>query len=456
MAGALIQNGAVEVIVELYNFVSASWVDVTCDVDTAAGINLAAGATDDAGILTTWEAATCSFRLIGAEYDPFNGPYAAWAGPLTQVRVRYRPTAPSVAAWTTAHVRPPDSGSYWSAFTGRVTDDGWPYRGNHKLPARSFVDVVAADGTGKLADESWTANQSRDSLYTDDAPITAPDILGYVLNNGVPLSGPYYDNDIVPNLAGGPGYLAQYNGPTRLNNPMPDTSGLPGPYEEHNKWDDVQRIALADLGLAWFNRRNLFAYRPGGRVDAGPVTASLVVCAPTGDEVQLVDVDGNVPSVVANVVRVAHDVRVPSVDWPVVPTPNIAYIYDLTSVNRYGERIDERLDLLNFYDDQSWRIAYALLTNSTPNPAPAGVMLSTRADARAVGLLLSSELDNVYRMQDAEAVGWHRIAPVGWSVLINKSGVSGELYTFSLDRFVYAVWDDTASKWDDASTKWGV
>lgn len=457
MPGALIQDGAIEVVVELWNYLTAAWVDVTCDVDTSAGIALAAGASDDAGVLTTWEAATCAFRLIGSDYEPFTGPLSAWIGIGIPVRVRFRPMDAGVAAWTTSAVRAADSGAYWTAFTGRVTEDGWPYKGNHKLPARSYVEVVAADGTGRLANESWRANESRDSDYLDEMPITAPDILGYILNNGVPLSGPYYTNDIRPSLIfGGPGYWpgAQWNGPIRLNNPMPPN--LVTPPEEHGKWDDIQKVALADLGLAWFNRRNLFAYRPGGRVDAGPSTAELVVCEPVGSQVKLVDVDQNVPSVIANVIRVAHDARVPSTTWPVVDPAYVAQVTDAVSYARYGELLDYRLDLLNFSDDQSWRIAYALATNSTPNPAPAGVMLSTRADARAVGLLLASELDNVYRMQDADADKWHRIAPVGWSVRIDHRGVSGELYTFSLDRFVYSVWQAAAAKWDDATTKWGV
>src|SRR4029077_7126833 len=84
------------------------WVDVTCQV--AGTFTLTAGTSDREGVGTRWEAATATFTLDGAQWDPWNGPYVGVLGPQLECRWRWRPTGE--ATW-----RP--------LFYGAVTDGGW-------------------------------------------------------------------------------------------------------------------------------------------------------------------------------------------------------------------------------------------------------------------------------------------------------------------------------------------
>lgn len=426
---ATIGAGSIEVAIEmrlgaLAGYVRA-WEDVSCMIDRAAGVTFAAGASDDAGPTTVWQAATCAFRLVGDAFDPFgSGAYSAAAGPAVDTRVRWRSLDPTTAAAITAMLGA-DEGSGWrTAFYGRVTPDGWPYIGNHEKPALSTVDIVAADLT------AWWA--AKDQLFIP-APVdefglvtAGSRIWDLVTSSGAP-SG--FNSVTYIQLAG-----------TLVD---PQLAGTP-------LWDAFNETAAADLGLVWINRRGNVAYRSAARVEYRAAMADLVVCA-APPAIHLVDLGPNAPTVLRNVVTINHELA-----YPTAPNDGNFYRSDFASVSRYGDYKYADLSMKYAATIQGWRIAYAMLTGAAPNPAPSTVALDTRVDAKSIALLLGAELDHQYRTQGPAGGPFFQVGPIGWNVVLDHKGVRGSIVLSALDRYHGAIWDDPAAKWDDASTTWGV
>jgi hypothetical protein len=234
------------------------WVEVTCD--TADPFTLAAGASEADGVVTRWEAATCSLRLLGAQYDPWSGPYAGIVGPMVPLRVRWRPAGGS-------------SGSWLAAFTGAVAADGWDWTPGK----RPEVQVSATDSTQVLAAYDPV---EQPATGTGD---TAAARIGRILD-----------------LAGWPSNLRDITaGGVKLkSSTMADVI-----------WTQLLQVADTDLALLWVRRDGRVAFRPEGRVAPGTVLPhKLVICDNPGSstDVQVVTIGGAQFSDIRNVVSVSR------------------------------------------------------------------------------------------------------------------------------------------------------
>lgn len=204
------------------------WVDVTCE--TADPFTLTAGASDADGVVTRWEAATCALRLLGAQWDPWAGPWAGIVGPSVAVRVSWRPAGDP---------------TWLPAFTGSVAADGWDY-----IPGtRPYANVHATDSTQNLA--------------AFDPPERSPIGTGDTASQRV--------NRILDVAAW----------PANLRDVTTGGVHLKSSTMAEALWTQLLAVADTDLALMWIRRDGRLAYRPQGRVGVGiELTGRLVICPP--------------------------------------------------------------------------------------------------------------------------------------------------------------------------------
>jgi hypothetical protein len=65
------------------------WLDVSCDL--LDELRMTAGSNTSDGVTRRWESATASFKLLGPQWDPWNGPHARIIGDRTPTRISWRP-----------------------------------------------------------------------------------------------------------------------------------------------------------------------------------------------------------------------------------------------------------------------------------------------------------------------------------------------------------------------------
>ena len=378
------------------------WVDVTCQV--VDGLELAAGADQEDGVVTRWEAATCVFTLLGADWDPWGGPYAGRVGPQVPVRVRWRTTTP-IGAW--AH-----------AFEGSVDDEGWEWE---PAPPGGLgrAAVVATDYTSDLT--SWDP--------PDQPPVgdgdTAAARVGRIL-------------DLADWPAGRRAVTA--GGATLQPSKLGDEA-----------WAMLLDVADSDLGLLWVRRDGYLAYIPQGRVAVGvELAARLAVCPAGPDDVQLVDLSRAQPQVVRNVVAISRAARDDVED----DSPVVVTMTDSSSVGRYRSHAYSRTDL--GHDDDAWSeiICEAVLgANAWPSAAPARAVLSSELGDERVGpLLLSLEANHYFDVVDTAGRVWSE-AVSGWDVAVRWASITGTVALSDISPWVGSGrWD--AARWD--FDRWGI
>lgn len=350
------------------------WVDVTCEVED--GLQLQAGIDTVDGIVTRWEAATCVFTLLGADWDPWNGPYYGYVGPQLPVRVRWRDSV--------------GPGEWQPAFEGTVDDGGWDWQ---PAPPGGLnrTWVLASDYTADLA--NWTAPELAPAGDHETASARVTRIL---------------------DLASWPtSRRAVTTGGTTLSF---TTMGQAA-------WEMLLQVADTDLGLLWVRRDGYLVYIPRGRVSAGTaLTGRLVVCVEGDDDIQVVDMGRPQPGVIRNTVAISRFSR-GSGDTPVIVTRR-----DDASIARFRSHGYTRTDLLHDTDAWSTSVADATLgSGSWPSPAPAHVVLSSElGDVRVGPLLLSLEPDQFFDVVDTAGSVWSE-SVLGWDVLVRFETITGTL-----------------------------
>ena len=375
------------------------WTDITCDV--VEPVVLASGSNPD-GVVTSWEAQTCSFTLTGDTYDPRSGPYMTLLGPALPVRVRWRPTGTDDSSWLTS-------------FVGQTDDDGFTYD-----PKTQLASVAATDGTRVLA--------AFDGV--EQGPIGAGESAAQRVSRIADMAGwPVAQRDISP---GGVAVQA-----TTL---------------AEAAWTMLLAVADTDLALLWINRAGQLAYRPEGRVTPSRKVGTIIGCVPDpGDGTIVIDpvnITGQQPTITRNIVSVSRQAR-DSDDTPVTVT-----VRDDPSVARFLAHSYSRTDLI--HDDDSWSatVAQAVLMGSAwPSTSPASVDLSSRADPAASALLLS--LEPSLSIDVTDGVNTWECEPVGWQVVITRNEVSGTISLVDVSAWYGAAWDsaNTSDGWDESA--WG-
>ena len=373
------------------------WVDVTCHV--IDGLGLKAGSNETDGVTLHWEAATCTFTLLGETYDPWNGPYAGLLGPWTPVRVRWRQTGA------------PD----WQvAFLGAVQDGGYSWE-----PAPpsglSQAHLLAADSTSLLARFKSVQQTYQGSGETASARVTRV------------LDAARWDADLRDVVAGGV---------TLLPTDMADEA-----------WTHLLAVADTDLALLWVRRDGRLAYRPQGRVGEGvDIQPRLAVCPQTPDDIQVATMGRAPDAILRNWVDVSH-AKDGTLD-SAAPNPPVVTVVDEGSVARYYPHRYARTDLLHNTDSWSSVVAQALLmVGAWPTGAPAEVVLASQmGDIRAAVMLLSVEPNMAFDVVDPDQRVW-RMACTGWDVEVRYATITGTLTIADETRWVGSKWDDT-SGWD--------
>lgn len=372
------------------------WVDVTCDV--VDGVTMGAGASSADGVVTRWEAATLTFALVGAQYDPRSGPWAGIIGPATQARMRWR--AAGAPDW---HV----------GFVGFVDDEGFAYD-----PKTRVADISCTDST-----RIFTAY---DGL--EQSPIGQGETAAQRVTRIADMVGwPIERRDI---QAGGV--------------PVQATT-LAG-----EAWTMLLQVADTDLALLWLTRDGMLAYRPQGKVTPQRELAAIVGCGeitiPPGS-VQIVPVEmvAQQPTITRNIVSISRQ----SSEGVDAVT---ATVRDEGSIARYFPMTYQRTDLIHTDDLWSTRVAEAVLTSSAwPSSAPQSIELDSRADLQASALLLGLEPSLAVTVTDG-ASSWV-CEPAGWSVEIYRSHIAGEIRLLDESIWFGSGWD--GAEWDHTESKWG-
>jgi len=386
------------------------WVDVSCSV--LDGVDMTAGASNDDGVVTRWEAATCSFTLVGYQWNPNSGPYAGLLAPNLPVRVRWRPVG---------------SDTWMTAFLGAVGDSGFAYthKGN-----RPRATVAATDGTRILA--AFDGVEQSPAGYGETA---AQRVTRIADNAGWPLNL----RDITP------GGVA-----------VKETT-LAGV-----AWTELLAVADTDLALLWVTRDGRLAYRPQGKVTpqrqltaviqcGAPVKAGPVEIVPATREragettVTPMDITGQQPTITRNVVSISRQKSEVAGTEPATFTAR-----DETSVSRFFTHAYSRTDLLHTDDAWNQKVADAVLASSAwPTTAPNMVALDSRADYDATAVLLMLEPSISIGVSDG--VDTWQCEPAGWKVTLSRARVYGEITLTDVSRWFGSEWD--GAQWD--IDKWG-
>lgn len=370
------------------------WVDVTCQ--TLTPLELAAGASGADGVVTRWEAATCSFTLIGDVFDPRSGPYAGLLGPGLPARVRWRPIG--TQTWIVA-------------FTGYVDDSGFTYDAKVTPPR---AKLACTDATRILA--------AFDGV--EQSPIgqgeTAAQRVARIADNA---RWPADRRDIA---AGGVAVR---------DTTLADVA-----------WTELLAVADTDLALLWISRAGLLSYRPQGKVTPPRAISAMITCGTLPDGVtgiRPLNIVGQQPTITRNIVSISrqgHDGE----------DPATVTVTDQSSVARYLAHSYQRTDLVHVDDAWSRNVADAVITSSAwPSDAPASVELDSRADLAASALLLSLEPSLSVAVDDGHNV-W-QCEPAGWKVTVDRLAVSGEVTLLDVSVWFGSAWD--AAVWD--TDRWG-
>jgi hypothetical protein len=366
------------------------FVDVTCY--TVDGVSLGAGSSAD-GVVTRWEAASCAFQLIGDLFDPNAGPWVGLLGPGVPVRVRWRPAS---------------GGSWWTAFTGQTTDDGFSYDTKTQL-----ANINATDGTAILS--AFDAPEQPAVGQGDSAAARVARILDF-------SEWPADRRDIT---AGG--------------------VALKSTTLADSAWTMLLAVADTDLAFLYHDRSGNLAYRPEGKIRPAVHVEAVIGCD-IPDEllggyvpIEPVNIEGQTPTTIRNIVAVSRQTNEGD------PDASTVTVRDEPSVSRFLAHTYSRTDLQHLDDSWSTLVATTILASSAwPSDAPASVTLSSRADPASTALLLALEpSQGIVVYKDGRA--W-RCCPAGWSVNINRREVSGEITLLDETRWIAGLWDQAA--WD--------
>lgn len=376
-----------------------NWTDVTCDV--IEPVTVGSGSSPD-GVVTRWEAQTCTFTMSGSLYDPRSGPYVGLLGPALPVRVRWKPTGTDDTAWLTT-------------FTGQSDDDGFTYD-----PKTQLAQVAATDATRVFAAFNGIAQ----------SPIGAGETAAQRVSRIADMVGwPTVNRDITA------------GGVTVQATTLADAA-----------WTMLLTVADTDLALLWINRAGQLAYRPEGKVTPSRKVSAIVGCVPDpGDGTIVIDpvnITGQQPTVTRNIVSISRQAASDT------DTPSTVTVRDDPSVARFLAHSYERTDLIHTDDSWSPVVAQAVLMSSAwPSTSPASVDLSSRADVAASALLLS--LEPSLSIDVSDGVNTWECEPAGWQVVITRGEIAGTIDLVDVSAWYGAGWDDTSTDqgWDESS--WG-
>lgn len=377
------------------------WVDVTCSVPGGAQFN--AGSNESNGVVVQWEAATCSFDLLGAQWDPWGGPYAGVLGPQTWVRWRWRVTGD--ADWE-------------PLFYGAVQDGGYQWD-----PRTSTASLACTDRTADLAGYNGQAQ-----AFTGAGELAAARI-GRILDMA---RWPAADRDIGP---GGVALVAT------------DLSGT--------ALEQVQAVADTDVALMWVRRDGRFAYRPQGRANPATPSGRLVVCVTDPDDVQVIDISRADFTPVTNVAAVrGGTVPAAGADSEDYVPPYVT-VTDERSIARYRAR-QTTSDLLHdtaARPDWSGVVARLIvMSQSWPSMAPHEVVLGLASqDARVPLVLFTLEPDTAFEVVDPGGKTW-TCEVSGWDITLSYASCGGILYLNDVTSMTGGLWDDAG--WD--IDRWGL
>jgi hypothetical protein len=366
--------------------VLGDWTDVTCWIPDGT-LKLAAGSSSGDGVVTRWEAQTCAFTLIGAQFDPRTGPYTGLLGPALPVRVRWRVTGDP--EWLTA-------------FVGQVTDDGFAYD-----PKAKRATVTATDGAGVLA--------AYDGLEQ------APQGAGEVASARVAR---------IADMAGWPVDLRDITdgGVTLKSTTLAQSA-----------WTLLLAVADTDLAILWINRAGELAYRPLGKVLPPRALSAIIGChvenPGAATVIEPVTIEGQQPTITRNIVSISRQSEEGATEAATVT------LRDEPSISRFLAHSYSRTDLLHTDDEWSTTVAQAVLMSSAwPATAPATVELDSRADLASSALLLGLEPSlSVAVTENGET--W-QCEPAGWDIEISRARIAGTVSLVDVSVWFGGAWDD--------------
>jgi hypothetical protein len=386
------------------------WLDVTCDV--LDGLRMTSGSNTDDGVTRRWESASVAFTLDGDQWDPWDGPHAGIIGDRTPVRVSWR--APAVILERLevfgVHVAP---GAWSPAFTGYVATRGYRWD-----PGAEQAQVQCVDGTSVLVASDRVAVAPVGAGETSAARVAR-----------------------VAAAALWPGPVDVTAGGTPV---QATTLELPA-------WDELLQVADTDLALLWITRAGALAYRPRGRVGQGArLSGRLVVCEQNVDDVAVMTMGRNQPSVTRNRVTIARR-KDPTIGGD---TPAAAVRDDRESIARYQAHDFKRTDLWHTLDGWSDTVAQAVLADGAwPSLAPGQAVLDTiTGDVLVAPLALSLEPDMTFDVVDVAGTVY-RQAVTGWDVEISNGELEALLFLEDVSRWTYVgYWG--AAHW--GVDRWGL
>jgi hypothetical protein len=341
------------------------------------------------------------------------GPYFDGSTPDTST-VDYAWTGPAHASTSTATpVAAPAPAPWTPAFTGYVATRGYAWN-----PGEQQAGVACVDGTSVLV-----ASDRVPSPPAGAGETAAARVLRVAAAALWPAA--------VDVIAGG----------TALQATTLDATA----------WDELLQVADTDLALLWINRAGALAFRPRGRVGQGVVLAGrLVVCPDGPDDVQVMTLGRNQPSVTRNRIEIARrkDEARPGDE------PAVARLEDRQSIARYQSHDFKRTDLWHVEDGWSHTVAQAVLgAGAWPSPAPGELALDTiSGDERVPALLLSVEPDMAFDVVD-DGGRTYRQAVVGWDMAVRNDGIEAVLHVEDVTRW------SNVGHWGTAhwgTDRWGI
>jgi hypothetical protein len=369
------------------------WVDVTCDV--VAPFQLAAGTSEDQGVATRWEAASCAFTLAGPDWDPWGGPYADLLGPQIAVRWRWRLTGDP---------------TWLPLFYGATVDAGWDWD-----PRTQTAQVTASDSTADLAT----------FMGAQQAPVGAGETAAARVTRWLDYARWPADRRAI--TTGGVHLVAT------------DMAG--------KAWEQLLTVADTDVALLFVDRAGRLVYKPTGRTTVQVITGALVACPtpafPAG--VQVVDMGRGAPAPVVNMVSVRGGTPPGGTD------PPYQNAVDEGSVTRYrAHRAGYDLEH-DTATHPGWSLTVAQLVvaaQAWPSAAPHELTLGLiSGDTRVPGVLFSLDPGQAFQVVDPGGRVWlEQIA--GWDVQIGWDTCAGQLYVTDVTRWAGAWWD--TATWDHA------